>query len=1548
MLQNALIDYFGFDGFDFIAKIIEHRNMIICFSNETLKLLEKLNEQGKGALDTFNGRSEQVTFAQKDQKQLAKKLRNLQRKVEDRLPDTIAQLEQLGFNRDYLEEQQLLGFQKNRVDKESAADAAMRNVLEMGGSLAGQAWRPTLPPGTEHIQTDITDEFFVPAPPKANVPNKDLVAASTLTSWQRKIFSNIKRFNPMQSKVFDVALNSNQNVLVCAPTGAGKTNVALLTITREIGQHISENGIIAKTEFKVVYVAPMKALAQEITSKFSERLKPLGLDVKEFTGDMQLTRAQLQTTNVIVTTPEKWDVVTRKSADNELVSLVKLIIIDEVHLLADERGSVIESLVARTLRRVESTQSMVRIVALSATLPNPLDVARFLRVNEQTGLFQFKGDYRPVPLAQRLIGVKEKNVMKAKRVIDTIAYEHAFKSVCNDDQVMIFVHSRKGTQNAADAILDEARNSGEVEAFIGAQSNKPMWVDKFKKARTKDLRKLLPCGFGIHHAGLPRTDRNLVEAAFAAGAIRVLCCTATLAWGVNLPAHTVIIKGTEIYNQEKGCFTDVSILDVQQIFGRAGRPQFDTSGEAILITNNSKMPTYKRMLLHQAPIESNFIKALPDHLNAEIVAGTVVDVDEAVRWLEYTYLYQRIIANPLHYGSDQKHREQDPLMLDFLRKRVIDAATRLDKVKMIRFVYDKTRPNDHQRGEMGVTHSGRVASYYYVRHQTMEIFLKMLKFNSSHEDLVACLAMADEFTQLRVREEEDKEMKKLGECTVMPVKGAPGTTQHKTELLMQAFISRETVDAFTLSSDMYYIQQNGGRLSRALFELALYNNFSYVAAECLDIAKSITNRFWWYESELRQFSFNDYGRRVNNLEEALAKIESRDINSDDLREMTFGEIQSIVRTKEASKAIYNKITKIPNLILDVGVQPVSAAILRINLTIEADFDWSPQSGSVEPFWVWIEDDKSEFIYQQEQFLLHKKQRNERHEIVFTIPVPQGEDLPSQFYIRVLSDKWNGVQFLAPVSFKHLLLPRDVQAQTELMDLKPLPTSALQDDRFQQLYPFSHFNPVQTQFFHVLYHTDHNVLLGAPTGSGKTVAAELAVMRMLRANDGRKCVYVAPLKALVKERLSDWNDKYGRFGFKILELTGDVTPDASQLRAADVLITTPEKWDGVSRDWANRSFVQQVSLVVIDEIHLLGEDRGPVLEVIVSRMRYISEQTENHVRFVGLSTALSNAQDVADWLGVKPVGLFNFKPSIRPVPCETFFQGFPEKHYCPRMATMNKPLYSGILQYSPTKPVLVFVASRRQTRLTALDLVSLCAADASDPSNFRPFLHMPFEEIELISTTRIKDKALADNLLFGIGMHHAGLCQSDRRIVEELYLHGKIQVLVSTATLAWGVNLPAHLVVVKGTEFYDAKTCRYKDYPITDVLQMIGRAGRPQFDNSAFALVYCHSPKKNFFKKFLYSPFPVESQLFKVLPDHLNAEIVGGTISSMKDAVEYLSWTYLFRRLLVNPSFYVSTDDSSVGRAIDCRSTGPWFDSGSSDFFGKLHIVFFLVKFKQFV
>ena len=169
---------------------------------------------------------------------------------------------------------------------------------------------------------------------------------------------------------------------------------------------------------------------------------------------------------------------------------------------------------------------------------------------------------------------------------------------------MVFVHSRNGTAKTIEALLERATKEGVRDIFEPDQAHPRYheFAKRVENSRNRELQKFFKYGFGIHHAGMIRPHRSLVEKLYEVGLIRVLSCTSTLAWGVNLPAYAVVIKGTEIYAD--GNFVDLSVLDVQQIFGRAGRPQFDSSGEATIITTHSKLAHYVSLMIRAAPIES--------------------------------------------------------------------------------------------------------------------------------------------------------------------------------------------------------------------------------------------------------------------------------------------------------------------------------------------------------------------------------------------------------------------------------------------------------------------------------------------------------------------------------------------------------------------------------------------------------------------------------------------------------------------------------------------------------------------------------------------------------------------------------------------------------------------------------------------------------------------------------------------------------------------------------------------------------------------------------
>lgn len=1464
-LQSSLFDILGFDEFDLISKLIAEKDDIIKQTELTTTLAKKAHP-----------------------KLLSLEEKELQVR-ENRRAGKTQVLQELKS--------------KTKYPHVFKSDDASGNMI----SITGKKF--SLPAGSERYTFEKYEEIVIPySKKKSMVINERLIPMKELDFLCQGTFKGYKTLNRMQSLVYYVAYNTNENMLVCAPTGAGKTDVALLTILHAINQFVTEtqtdDGIqvdIDYSEFKIVYVAPLKALAAEIVEKFQSKLQWLGIQVRELTGDMQLTRAEIMSTQIIVTTPEKWDVVTRKSTgDSELVEKVKLLIIDEVHLLHEDRGSVIETLVARTLRQVESTQSMIRIVGLSATLPNFMDVADFLGVNRQVGMFYFDSSFRPVPLKQEIVGVRGKAGSKqARENLDQVAYDKLITNLEKGHQVMVFVHSRKETVNTAKNFIKMSRDFHDSDLFDCSETESfEKYSREMSKVKNKDMRELFQGGFGVHHAGMLRSDRSLTEKMFLSGAIQVLVCTATLAWGVNLPAAVVIVKGTQVYDSKLGGFIDLGISDVIQIFGRAGRPQFskqqeENYGTGILCTTSDRIDHYVSLLTQQHPIESKFAAKLVDNLNAEISLGTVTNVDEGVQWLGYTYLNVRLKQNPFAYGIDWRELSEDPQLVQRRRDMIVTAARRLHALQMIAF--------DERSMSFISKDLGRISSDFYLLNDSVEIFNQMMNPNATEADVLSMISMSSEFDSIKFREEESEELKRLlNNDVVCQIASEPDSAQTKTNVLLQAYISQLNMKDASLVSDSNYVAQNSARICRAIFLIGLNRRWGVLTKVMLAICKSVDKRIWSFHHPMYQFELP---------QQILKQIEAKEPSMETLREMDPKELGDLVHNIRMGNVLYKLIGRFPTIIMEAEIFPITQSVMRVHVTLEPDFVWDEKyHGNSQFFWILVEESGKSSILHFEKFILNRKSMKSTHEMDFMIPL--SDPLPPQVIVRCISDSWIGAESTYSVSFQHLIKPFNETLQTELLKLQPLPITALHNPEIEKIYAprFKYFNPMQTMTFHTLYNTNSSVFVGSPTGSGKTVVAELLIWHAFNQFPGSKVVYIAPMKALVRERVDDWRETISKnTSHKVVELTGDSLPEAKEIREADIVITTPEKFDGISRNWKTRKFVQQVSLVIMDEIHLLASDRGPILEMIVSRMNYISSQTMKPVRMLGLSTAVANAMDMAGWLGVKE-GLFNFPQSVRPVPLQMFIDGYPDNlAFCPLMKTMNKPAFLAIKQYSPDKPALIFVASRRQTRITALDIIHLCGME----DNPRRFLKMSDEELETVMTS-VKDETLRLSLQFGIGLHHAGLPESDRQISHKLFEAGKIQVLIATSTLAWGVNLPAHLVVIKGTQFFDSKIEAYRDMDLTDILQMMGRAGRPKYDSFGVGMVYTKESKKMFYKHFLNVGFPVESSLHKVLDNHIGAEISAGTIKTRQDAMEFLTWTFLFRRAHNNPTFYGIEDNTTLG------------------------------------
>ena len=345
-LQNDLIELLGFEHFDLVQQVLKDRTKISSQlqefeqkekrSKRTKQLQQKQKQNGTNGAELRPTVASQVVVQSALEKELSKQQRKEEKKMQrlmqsigrnEKDEDEVAQiinpaqlrLQQQRKLLEIAQHQPLLKSTQQMKEFRSTLPPLQRypyvfdsqlEAKQHAGFIGGN--RISLPETAERIDNRQYEEVKIPAtePPPLSVGN-NRINISDLDDIGKIAFANCKQLNRIQSVVYPVAYLSNENMLVCAPTGAGKTNVAMLTIVHTIRSHL-ENGLINRDQFKIVYIAPMKALASEMVANFSKRLKDLNIVVKELTGDMQLSKTEMTQTQILVTTPEKWDVVTRK------------------------------------------------------------------------------------------------------------------------------------------------------------------------------------------------------------------------------------------------------------------------------------------------------------------------------------------------------------------------------------------------------------------------------------------------------------------------------------------------------------------------------------------------------------------------------------------------------------------------------------------------------------------------------------------------------------------------------------------------------------------------------------------------------------------------------------------------------------------------------------------------------------------------------------------------------------------------------------------------------------------------------------------------------------------------------------------------------------------------------------------------------------------------------------------------------------------------------------------------------------------------------------
>lgn len=237
-----------------------------------------------------------------------------------------------------------------------------------------------------------------------------------------------------------------------------------------------------------------------------------------------------------------------------------------------------------------------------------------------------------------------------------------------------------------------------------------------------------PAGVAFHHAGLDPADRRAVEEGFLDGNIKIICCTSTLAVGVNLPCYLVIIKGTVSWT-ENGV-QEYADLEVMQMLGRAGRPQFETSGCAVILTRDEKVNHYQNMVSGKEPLESTLHLNLIDHLNAEIGLGTISDTRSAQKWLSSTFLFVRLKRNPNHYKLKENDSAQfwdEHELLEQICDKDLKLLQSIDLIS--------------SEGRLKCTELGDAMARYCIKFETMKTVLS-LPPRAKMSEIVSCFSFS--------------------------------------------------------------------------------------------------------------------------------------------------------------------------------------------------------------------------------------------------------------------------------------------------------------------------------------------------------------------------------------------------------------------------------------------------------------------------------------------------------------------------------------------------------------------------------------------------------------------------------------------------------------------------------------------------------------------------------------------------------------------------------------------------------------------------------------
>ncbi len=434
------------------------------------------------------------------------------------------------------------------------------------------------------------------------------------------------------------------------------------------------------------------------------------------------------------------------------------------------------------------------------------------------------------------------------------------------------------------------------------------------------------------------------------------------------------------------------------------------------------------------------------------------------------------------------------------------------------------------------------------------------------------------------------------------------------------------------------------------------------------------------------------------------------------------------------------------------------------------------------------------------------------------------------------------------------------------------------------------HPPQADAIHAGVLNGTNVILAVPTASGKTLIAELAILKAIFEKGGR-CLYIAPLKALASEKYRDFKKKYEPLGIKVGIAIGDLDSPSAYLKDYQIIIATAEKMDSLLRarsPWLSNG----IAVTVFDEVHVINDaSRGPTLEILITRIRLMNPE----MQVLALSATVANAREMADWLNAKAV-----ISSWRPIPLH-------EGIYYNKRLTYESGRIKILHEDAPDETqqlvmdtlrgqgqVLIFVNARRSTQSVARELCRWVGPLLTPEE--KDILKTVASDIAPETSATKVCKKLAEVVVHGVAFHHAGLKPDQREAIEENFKKNIIKVICCTPTLAAGVNLPARRAIIRDTKRY-VSGAGSVFIAASEYKQCAGRAGRPQYDEYGEAVLIAKSLSEQdaLFDRFILAPpEPVISKLSDEaqLRRHVLASVAGGYVHDVNGMFEFLEHTFL--------------------------------------------------------